>query len=275
MMPAGQPASIMKCFRSFLSAVVLALIFAGCGRGPGGEAGVAISFDDRFIADWYALRPLFNEFGAKVTFYITGDTLTAEEAGMLRILQDEGHEIGFHGTIHGDAGQLLRHHGADGYLSVEIWPGLNYLRSLGFNPVSYAHPGGTSTTTTDSVLLANGFVTLREVSKAERYFRGVRLYHLPPASMPHIYYDFDGRKSFYALQIDRETSLSTEEMGKALEKAARDGEVLMLFGHQPLPENPSSDQYGFEIAFLRTILEESRKRGLKFYTMSELQTGSP
>lgn len=260
----------MKCFYSFLSAVVLVAVFTGCGRGPSGEGGVAISFDDRFIADWYALRPLFKEFGAKVTFYITGDTLTAREAGMLRILQEEGHEIGFHGTIHGDARQLLRDHGAEGYLSIEIRPGLNYLRSLGFDPVSYAHPGGTSAAATDSALLANGFVTLREVSKAERYFRGVKLYHLPPAAMPHIYYDFDGRKSFYALQIDRETSLSVEEMGKALEKARREGKVLMLFGHQPLPGNPSPDQYGFDIAFFRSILEESRKRGLKFYTMSEL-----
>lgn len=261
----------MRCLWLFLCVAVLVTIYAGCSRrGPAGDGGVAISFDDRFIADWYTLRPLFKEFGARVTFYINGDTLTSEEIDMLRSLQEDGHEIGFHGTIHGDAGQLLRHHGIDGYLSIEIWPGLNYLRRLGFDPVSYAHPGGTSTAATDSALLANGFVTLREVSKAERYFRGVRLYHLPPARMPHIYYDFDGRKSFYSLQIDRETSLSVEEMAKALEKARLDGKVLMLFGHQPLPENPFPDQYGFETAFLRAILEESRKRGLKFYTMSEL-----
>ena len=265
----------MKCFRTFLWVAVVAAIHAGCSRGQAGEGGVAISFDDRFIAEWYALRPLFNEFGARVTFYITGDTLSEEETRMLRVLQEEGHEIGFHGTIHGDARQLLRDHGAEGYLSIEIRPGLQYLRSLGFDPVSYAHPGGTSTAATDSALLANGFVTLREVSKAERHFRGIMLYHLPPARMPHIYYDFDGRKSFYALQIDRETDLSVEEMAAALEKAAGDGKVLMLFGHQPLPENPSPDQYGFKTALLRSILEESRKRGLRFYTMSELRTATP
>ncbi len=253
---------------------VLVAMFVSCNRRrPAG--GVALSFDDRFIADWYALRPLFKEFGARATFYINGDTLSGEEIEMLQSLKEDGHEIGFHGTVHGDAGQILRHHGVEGYLSIEIWPGLNYLRSLGFDPVSYAHPGGTSTAATDSALLANGFVTLRKVSKAERYFRGVKLYYLPPAWMPHIYYDFDGRKSFHSLQIDRETSLSVKEMAAALEKAGKKGKVLMLFGHQPLPKNPSPDQYGFETAFLRSILEESRKRGLKFYTMSELQTGSP
>ena len=251
----------------------LAGISAGCEqRGRAGEGGVALSFDDRFIKEWYALRPLFNEFGARVTFYISGDTLTDEEAGMLRTLQKDGHEIGFHGTVHGDARELLRQYGVEGYLSKEIWPGLCHLRSLGFEPVSYAHPGGTSTATTDSALLANGFLTLREVSKAERFFRGVKLYHLPPSRMPHIFYDFDGRKSFYALQIDKETSLSIEEMADALEKARREGKILLLFGHQPLPENPAPEQYGFDTVFLRRILEEVRKNGLKFYTMSGLYT---
>lgn len=254
--------------------VVLAGICPGCGssaNAPADSGGVAISFDDRFIDDWYRLRPLFDEFGAKVTFYITGDTLTDDELTKLRALQQDGHEIGFHGTIHGDARQMLEHHGPEGYLSLEILPGLDYLRRQGFEPVSYAHPGGTSTRRTDSVLIANGFVNLREVSKAERYYKGIRLYHLRPSWMPHIYYDFDGRKSLFALQIDRETTLSVKEMRKALEKAKSGNSVLMLFGHQPLPENPDPDLYGFDVGFLRAILRESKALGLRFYTMSELQ----
>ncbi len=248
-------------------------ISGGCSpkEAPKGEGGVAISFDDRFIADWHRLRPLFNAYGARITFYINGDTLSREEIEMLRDLEQDGHEIGFHGTIHGDAAQLLAHHGIDGYLSMEIWPGLGYFRRQGFNPTSYAHPGGTSTPRTDSALLANGFLTLREVSKAERYFKRVRLYHLSPSRMPRIFYDFDNRKSFFALQIDRETKLSAAEMRKALEKARAEGTVLMLFGHQPLPADPSPDLYGFEVDFLERILEESRRRGLRFYTMSELR----
>lgn len=261
---------VRSCFY-FLAALTWLCAACGSREAPPGRGGVAISFDDRFIEDWYRLRPVFNEFGAKVTFYINGDTLTLDEAEMLRQLERDGHEIGFHGTIHGDAKQLLELYGVEGYWSMEIEPGLSYFRRLGFNPTSYAHPGGTSAGRTDSALLANGFVTLRDVSKAERYFRGVRLYHLPPSWMPHIYYGFDNRKSLFALEIDRGTVLSVAEMRKALEKAKKEGKVLMLFGHQPLPDNPPPGLYGFDKTFLINILEESRRLGLRFYTMSELR----
>lgn len=250
----------------------LTLIIAGCRHdSEGREGGLAISFDDRFIAEWYSLRPLFQEFNARVTFYINGDTLSREQIEMLHQLKDDGHEIAFHGTIHGDAEQLLDEHGPGGYFDIEIAPGLAFLRRHGFHPTSYAHPGGTSTQRTDSVLLANGFVTLREVSKAERYYKGVRLFHLRPSWMPHIFYDFDGRYSMYALEIDRQTTLSVDEMRQALVKAKSKGEVLMLFGHQPLDDESPSGLYGFDTSFLRSILAETHKQGLRFYTMSELR----
>jgi peptidoglycan/xylan/chitin deacetylase (PgdA/CDA1 family) len=246
------------------------LVFVGCSPSPRGEGGVAISFDDRFIEEWYSLRPLFEEFNARVTLYVNGDTLSYEQISMLRQLANEGHEIAFHGTIHGNAAQLLADHGPDGYAEKEIDPGLAFFRRHGFNPTSYAHPGGTSTRATDSVLLSKGFINLREVSKAERFYKGVKLYHLPPSWMPHIFYDFDGRKKLYALQIDRETTLSQKELNKALSRAQRKGEVLMLFGHQPLTANSSPDAYGFDVNLLKGILAESQRLGLRFYTMSEL-----
>lgn len=258
----------------YLLWIVLAALCCGACRQSSVQtekAGIAISFDDRFIADWHNLRPLLNEYQARVTFYITGDTLSDIELSMLRDLASDGHEIGFHGTVHGNARELVANHGPDGYLGIEIRPGLDFLRKKGFNPTTYAHPGGTRSGRSDSVLFANGFVTLREVSKAERYLGGIRLYHIPPAWMPHIYYDFDHRGTLFALQIDRETELSEDEISAALEKAKTEGKVLMLFGHQPLPENPAPEQYGFRVDFLRYILQEAHARGLHFYTMSELQ----
>ncbi len=235
------------------------------------EGGIALSFDDRFIEDWYRLRPLLQEFDARVTFYITADTLTGEELRQLRELEADGHEIGFHGTVHGNARQMVRTIGVEGYLKTEIEPGMDYLRRQGFAPASYAHPGGNNTAKSDSALLAYGFVNLRDVAKAERYYKGVRLYHVPPAYMAHIYYRFNNRRKLQALQIDRETRLKTEEMKEALEKARNDRSVLMLFGHQPLPEDPPPAAYGFDVNFLRWILEESSHLGLRYYTMSELQ----
>lgn len=261
----------MNRFQNIVWYLWIGFLLVGCETRTPFPGGIAISFDDRFIEEWYELRPLFANYGAKVTFYIHGDTLTEAELKMLHELQNDGHEIAFHGTIHGDASQLLKNHGIEGYLDQEIRPGLAFFRRHGFNPTSYAHPGGTRTRKTDEALLTKGFVTLRDVAKAERYYRGIKLYHIPPAFMPHIFYRFNDRKNLYALQIDRETQLSVEEMKKAIRKAGEKGSVLMLFGHQPLPDNPTTEQYGFEIAFLKEILQEAQSAGLRFYTMSELQ----
>lgn len=260
----------MKGLTSYL-VLFLVIILGGCHRVQDREAGIALSFDDRFIAEWYTLRPLFLEYDARVTFYINGDTLGAEELTMLKQLRDDGHEIGFHGTIHGNAALLIENHGAEGYWNTEIRPGLEFFRRNGFHPTSYAFPGGRSTATADSVLRANGFITLRDVAKAERYFKGIRLYHIPPSWMPHIYWDFRPRTTFHALQIDRETELSVSELQKALRKAKDKGKVLLLFGHQPLPPNPAPDQYGFNIELLSAILKEAQALGLRYYTMSELK----
>jgi len=263
-----------RYLKALIAAATLLIVCQGCTQRSGTEqqeGGVALSFDDRFIAEWHALRPLFREYNARVTFYITGDSLSAQEIGQLRDLANDGHEIGFHGTIHGNARQMVKELGIPGYLKTEIEPGMNYLRSLGFHPTSYAHPGGANTNRSDSALLAYGFVNLRDVAKTERYFRGVRLYHVPPVYMPQIYYTFNRRRKLRALQIDIETPLKKAEIQEALQKAKDDRSVLMLFGHQPLPETPGPGAYGFDIGFLTYILESGSGLGLRFYTMSELR----
>lgn len=235
------------------------------------KGGVAISFDDHFIDEWYQLRPIFKQHGAKVTFFITcSDTLSEAEKGLLHELQDDGHEIGFHGTVHGNATQLLSNAGVRGYISTELEPGMRYMQQAGFRPTSYAHPGGNHTRQADSVLLAQGFTILRDVAKNERSLYGIRLYHLPPRYMPHIYYTFDNDPTVDALTIDTDVHISQEEIRDALIKARDTGTALMLFGHKPLYHEPGEGEYGFRVSFLKYILAQADSLGLQFYTMSEL-----
>ncbi|GAB3178162.1 polysaccharide deacetylase family protein [Telluribacter humicola] len=235
------------------------------------KGGVAISFDDHFIDEWYQLRPLFKQHGAKVTFFITcADTLTEAEKRLLHELQEDGHEIGFHGTVHGNATQLLSSASVDGYISTELEPGMKYMQQAGFHPTSYAHPGGNHNALADSVLLAQGFTILRDVAKNERSLYGVQLYHLPPKYMPHIYYTFDHDSTVDALTIDTDVHISQEEIREGLIKARDTGTVLMLFGHKPLYQEPRPGEYGFRVSFLNSILAQADSLDLQFYTMSEL-----
>ncbi|WP_247237177.1 polysaccharide deacetylase family protein [Telluribacter sp. SYSU D00476] len=235
------------------------------------KGGVAISFDDHFIDEWYQLRPVFKQHGAKVTFFITcSDTISETKRRLLQDLQEDGHEIGFHGTIHGNATQLLSNAGVNGYISTELEPGMKYMRQAGFHPTSYAHPGGNHTQQADSVLLAQGFTILRDVAKNERSLYGIRLYHLPPRYMPHIYYTFDNDRTVDALTIDTDVHISQEEIREALIKARDTGTALMLFGHKPLNKEPGEGEYGFRVSFLKYTLAQADSLDLQFYTMSEL-----
>ena len=249
------------------------LLFLSCQQKKvnSEKAGVAISFDDHFIDEWYVLRPLLKKYNAKVTFFMTcPDSLTKDEIFKIKQLQKEGHEIGFHGTIHGNATAMLASAGPQRYFETELEPGLKHLERIGIRPTSYAHPGGNHTDQADSVLLANGFKILRDVAQAERKLFGIPVYHFAPRIMNWIYYSFDKKQIVDALMIDEGTNISEKEIKDALEKAKNTHTTIMLFGHKPLYEKPKSGEYGFSVTFLETILKEAKAQDLKFYTMSEL-----
>ena len=262
----------MPFFKLLLSCLVL-MGLSGCDSPPKHpeRAGIALSFDDHFLKEWTELIPLFRKYNAKVTFFINcPDSLSTEDITLLKQLQNEGHEIGYHGTIHGVSTQMIQDLGVDGYLHTEIRPGLSYLNKAGFYPTSYAHPGGNHNARVDSVLLASGFQILRDVALAERSYKGFRLYHIPPKYLPQIYYDFDQERVVDALLIDYSANLSSEEMKDVLKKAKAKGKAVMLFGHEPLTAPPTATQYGFDIAFLEEILTTALELNLKFYRMSDL-----
>jgi peptidoglycan/xylan/chitin deacetylase (PgdA/CDA1 family) len=251
---------------------LLIIFSSGCSNKVENNqrAGIAISFDDHFISDWYALRPLFQKYDAKVTFFVTcGDTLTEDEVTKLKQLEKDGHEIGFHGTVHGKSTELIAA-GPVKYAEAELTPGLNYMKLAGFTPESYAHPGGDHNDQVDSVLLASGFKILRDVAISRRKMFGVQLYALAPRFMNHIFYPFDKEKIVDALLIDTDAHLEVGEMQDAISKAKETGTALMLFGHQPLYATPKNGAYGFNVPFLEQILKEAQSQKLRFYTMSEL-----
>ena len=234
------------------------------------KAGVAISFDDHFIDEWFALRPLFNQYGAKVTFFVTcPDTLTADEVSKLKQLESDGHEIGFHGTVHAKSTELIAG-GPEAYIQTELTPGLAHMAKAGFKPTSYAHPGGNHNDRVDSVLLASGFKILRDVAISRRKLMGFQMYALAPRLMPWTYYAFDKEQIVDALLIDEDSGITDVEMVEALETAKRTNKALMMFSHKPLYGKPKEGEYGFNVPFLEKILKEAQRQNLKFYTMSEL-----
>lgn len=260
------------CKRASLLIMIYIMVSACQTKNETSEkAGIAISFDDHFIDQWYALRPLFQKYNAKVTLFITcKDSLTQSEIIKLKQLQADGHEIGFHGTIHGRSTEIIEAYGPDKYAEIELNPGMAFMKAAGFNPTSYAHPGGNHNEKVDSVLFANGFVILRDVAIANRIFKNIPLYSLAPRVMRWIFYDFKKEKKVDALLIDTDSGLTESEMKDAVQNAVSTNTALMVFGHEPLYAAPRNGAYGFDVVFLEKILKEAKHKNLKFYTMSEL-----
>ncbi|CAG5008812.1 hypothetical protein DYBT9275_04362 [Dyadobacter sp. CECT 9275] len=271
-LPVGIRASI-GVLAAGLCCVLSSWLFISCVESSEhpGDAGIAISFDDHFLDEWYALRPLFKKYNARVTFFITcKDTLTAGEIAMLRAFQNDGHEIGFHGTVHAKSTELIQAGGPAGYAETELFPGLKNMSLAGFHPTSYAHPGGNHNDQVDSVLFANGFRILRDVAASRRSLRGIPIYTMAPRIMNWIYYKFDKKRSVDALVIDSDSGLTEDEIKDAIQKAKSTGTALMLFGHEPLYAPPVNGEYGFDVTFLEVILKEANRQNLRFYQMSEL-----
>jgi hypothetical protein len=234
------------------------------------QAGIALSFDDRFIEEWFQLRPLLLQYHTKATFYITQpDSLSPREIMLLKILEKDGHEIGCHGAQHIRSLPFVWQNSLAEYMQVEIFPALATMKKQGFSPITFAHPGGSQFWWIDLTLLKH-FVLLRDVSLKERKLYGFS-YHRNIEQINEIYYDFKGQKRVEALLIDESNQLTWQELRWALVKAQKTNTALMLFGHRPLSaSNRLGTDYGFDIKRLEQILAESAKLGLKSYTMAEL-----
>ena len=256
--------------KSLFPLLLIFMIFACKDKKLAHQAGIAISFDDRFVKEWYQLRPLLKKYNAKCTFYITQpDSLSDKELMWLHELQKEGSEIGCHGAMHVRSMYYIWDFSLDEYMKNEIFSALKTMKKQGFSPKTFAHPGGSQTWYSDRELLKY-FTLLRDVSVKTRTLWDFDYTH-EIEDIDEIFYQHDGSRKVNALLIDTSAKLSIEDIKKGLQRASKEGSIIMIFGHKPLTKTTQkSDEYGFDIQFLEQILSESAKLNLKTYTMQEL-----
>lgn len=125
---------------------------AGGGNGP----GLALSFDDAGVANWLSARPLFLQYGARVTFFVTRyATMSAERRAQLRQLADDGHDIAAHSATHLRAPAYVEEHGLAAYVADEGLPSIEVLRADGYDVTAFAYPFGARTDELDRALVAH------------------------------------------------------------------------------------------------------------------------
>lgn len=254
----------MAKWHSIFSLVMLSnfltLVYSGCSSENNTiqEGGICISFDDRYINEWHELRPLFDKYDVKVTFFISSfDSLTSEEIQKLHDLASDGHEIGSHGALHVISEIYIKKHSYNEYLENEIIHNKEGMQRKGFDPISFAYPYGAKYWFTDFLISRHHNALRSDVAVNKE--RDLSL-------MNEIYYDFDGNNEFYSMGFDTIYNLTPQMIYKAIQRAKDKNEVLIMHGHVP----DQGNKYSFSTETLTYILEEAKRQNLKFYTFKEL-----
>ncbi len=122
-------------------------------RGEGTGPGLALSFDDTSVRAWSALRPLFRQYGARLTFFVSRySALSDEERALLHELAADGHDIEPHTVNHLHAPRYVEDHGLAAYLRDEVQPSIDVLEADGYVVSAFAYPFGAHTHEIDDAL---------------------------------------------------------------------------------------------------------------------------
>ena len=123
------------------------------GQYQKGTPGLALSFDDTFVEAWVALRPLFQQYGARITFFVSHYISLSEEAHQgLETLAADGHDIEAHTVLHLRGPDYVENLGLAAYLDNEVDPSIKVLRDAGFDTNAFAYPYGARTSETDRAI---------------------------------------------------------------------------------------------------------------------------
>ena len=135
-------------------------------QGP----GLALSFDDHNIVEWYSLRPMFERHSARVTFFLSRYAYLGElEYQYLRELAGDGHAVEAHSVNHLRAPLYVEERGLAAYLHDEVIPSIEVLENDGYPVHAYAYPFGARTDELDDAIREHVPI-LRSVSFS---YRGV------------------------------------------------------------------------------------------------------
>jgi len=225
------------------------------GQPGGSHAGIALTFDDNSIDQWYEIRNLLKQYNAHVTFFVTGfQNLDEERIAKLRALQADGHEIAYHGMYHEDAAAYVKTHTIQQYLDYEIIPGVNLMKNAGLTPVDFAYPYGSEN---DSLTTA-----------LQVYFVHVRGTH-SQINNP-IFYEYGSNQLLIeGVGIDDQTYGNTiNEIYDGISRAKQEDTILIFYAHVPV--QTVTGDYMISYDRLEKILKNVSENNMKFYTVSEL-----
>lgn len=217
------------------------------------KSGIAFTFDDYSVEEWYRCLPLFDSFNVKATFFISNySKLKKADIDKLRVLKKRGHEIAFHTTNHFNMIKYLNNKGMDQLIENEILAGLSKLNADGFYPTTFAFPYGQHNQALDNTLL--------------KYFKSVRALNGTN----------DFRKSLatttnnsilYGLGIDESSKRPMSTIFQLVINAHDDNNCLVLVSHHT---DLKGTKFITTQSTMREIIKKAVALDMRFFTISEI-----
>lgn len=252
------PFSFKNALKACLSVVSIYLFATSCNKVdkiPGGNkpAGIALTFDDYSVDNWYTYIPLLDSLDVKATFYISNfNKLTAVQKVKLHEIQNHGHEIAFHSTNHVNFAKYLRNNNCDKLIEEEVIKGLELMNNDGFFPTTFAYPYGAHTDALDKILLRK--------FKSVRALNGTKDLTASLAST-------GGNTMLFGLGIDEKSNRKLENIEELLSKASQTNKCAVLLVH-----NIQRTDINMQLPLwkLKRIILKAKELGLIFYTISAI-----
>jgi peptidoglycan/xylan/chitin deacetylase (PgdA/CDA1 family) len=222
------------------------------------RGSIILTFDDDNIADWYAVRDLFNTYDIKATFFIVRPhKLDSAQIKHLHALLEDGHEIGCHTLNHRNAVTWCDTSTIRNYIEYEVLPAKQLLSRYGFETRSFAYPNGQSTPAIDTALLEY-FQILRKAT-----------YNIEDTTIDCIDRTFSDSRSRIvdAMGIDVVYKITLENLETGIKRVAKTGESLIVHAHEI---NDSGRNYTLSREYLEEVFRLCRKYNIKSITCSEL-----
>ncbi|GAC1492218.1 MAG: hypothetical protein NVS1B13_22480 [Flavisolibacter sp.] len=238
--------------------LLLSLVFFyGCKKTeiPGymPQAGLALTFDDNYINDWYRHLGFFDSMGVKMTFYISSyNRLNPLQKNKLHQLQQHGHEIAFHSLNHPDFVKYLQRNPMAKLEREEINKGLKLMNQDGFFPTNFAFPYGSHNEVLDNFLLRR--------FKSIRFLNGTR-------NLAKSYTTTANNSELYAIGMDLSSGKSTQDLLNMVSQAKENNNCLVMVGHH-IDRKDLRMQVPLER--LRLIIQTAKDLGMEFYTVSQI-----
>jgi len=244
-----------NAMKRFFLLYILSVLISCTSKKPNYQGGIAITFDDHSINEWYAQRFLFKKYAVQATFYISDiERLSSKEINQLKNLQMDGHQIGIHGFHH----LRIPKKGINSYIKNEILPAIQILEENKFvMPTSFAPPFGKSNPSFDKKL--NKYCTIiREARWNDK--------HQNLSEYDDIYIKDTQQFKVSSIGIDKNYDLDFEEITEGIDRLQFKKEVLILHAHKI---NTSGASYSINPKLLRKLFKYCQYNKVEFLTINE------